>query len=66
VTTAAAQQFFERMKSDWDFYFRVALAEGPDQRMTLVRAEGFDCTSQEVAAACEQLREGLPEFEATN
>ena len=58
MTTAAAQQFLERMRSDWDFYFRIALADGPDQRMALVRADGFDCTPEEVRNACEQLSEG--------
>jgi predicted ribosomally synthesized peptide with nif11-like leader len=55
VTTVEAQQFLERMKSDEDFYFRIAVADGPDVRMALVHSEGFHCTPQEVLDALEQL-----------
>ena len=57
------------MKSDWDYNVCDALADGPDQRMALLRAEGFDCAPGEVTNACEQLSEGgagLPECRATD
>jgi predicted ribosomally synthesized peptide with nif11-like leader len=51
MSDAAARRFVERMKSDLDFFFRIAAIEDCEDRMAMIRAEGYDCTYDEVTAA---------------
>ncbi len=40
----------ERLESDEEFREKVLAADGAEARLELVRAEGYDCTAEEVAA----------------
>ena len=54
VSVEAARRLFERARSDPDFLFRIALIEDPEERTAVLAAEGFDCTTQEIADVCMQ------------
>lgn len=51
MSEAAARLFVDRMRHDVDFFFRIAGIEDCDERLEAIRAEGFDCTLDEVNAA---------------
>ena len=50
MTVDAARAFVEHMKSDEAFRDRILGTADPGERETVIRAEGFDCTLEEVEA----------------
>jgi predicted ribosomally synthesized peptide with nif11-like leader len=48
MSTDCARGFLLRMKSDLDFFFRVAAIEDAGERLAFIRSQGFDCTEQEI------------------
>jgi predicted ribosomally synthesized peptide with nif11-like leader len=50
MSERAAQEFIERMTTDEAFSTKVLAVADADARLELVRAEGFDCTAEEIAA----------------
>jgi len=50
MSQESATALIERLKSDEDLRARVLAADGAEARLDLVRAEGYDCTAEEVAA----------------
>ena len=53
----ATRELFERLKADTAFRDRVLAVKDPGERSALLRAEGFDCTAEEVAAHAAALDE---------
>ncbi len=52
-----AKAFVERMKSDEAFAARVLAVEEGEQRLAFIRAEGYDCSAEEIAAEGGRLRD---------
>ena len=50
MSDQAAQAFIERAKGDEAFRHRVMAIDDVGQRMALIRAQGFDCTADEIQA----------------
>lgn len=50
MTVEAVRDFLERMKSDGAFRDRILGTADPGEREMVIRAEGFDCTLEEVEA----------------
>ena len=50
MSTEAAQTLFERMKTDEAFRERVLAEPGPEARLVLIRAEGYDCSADDLAS----------------
>jgi predicted ribosomally synthesized peptide with nif11-like leader len=50
MSEQAARAFMERLKTDEAFQAKVTSAEDRDEFLELVKAEGFDCSSEEIAA----------------
>ena len=50
MSKEAAQAFVEKMKSDEAFRAGVMAEEDVEARMALIRAEGFDCSAEEIGA----------------
>jgi predicted ribosomally synthesized peptide with nif11-like leader len=50
MSEEAAKAFVERAKSDAEFRDRVMGVEGREERLALIREEGFDCTAEEISA----------------
>jgi len=55
MSLESAKAFLERMKIDQEFAQKIMVATTTDSRMTLARAEGFNCTLQEVEQATSKL-----------
>jgi predicted ribosomally synthesized peptide with nif11-like leader len=53
----AAQAFMERLRNDEAFQARVTAAGDRDQFLELVKAEGFDCSPEEIAAQVSRLED---------
>ena len=51
----ATRALVERLKTDEEFLTRVMAEERPDARFVLIRAEGYDCTAEEIAALAVRL-----------
>jgi predicted ribosomally synthesized peptide with nif11-like leader len=49
LSTEGAILLLRRAKADPDFFFSVALIEDRDERLRAIRAEGYDCTAEELA-----------------
>jgi predicted ribosomally synthesized peptide with nif11-like leader len=52
-----AKAFIERMKTDEEFCEKVLAVEGTEGRLALARAEGYDCSAEEIAAEGGKLSE---------
>lgn len=63
MSTACARGFLLRMKSDVEFFFRVAAMEDADERLAFIRSQGFDCTAEEIAQSFGTLHELPPEVD---
>jgi len=50
MSTDQARLFIQRVHADDAFRARVLAEEDADDRMALIRAEGFDCSAEEIAA----------------
>jgi predicted ribosomally synthesized peptide with nif11-like leader len=50
-----AQAFIERLKTDEAFRQKVLAVEGTEERLALARAEGYECSVEEIAAAGSRL-----------
>jgi predicted ribosomally synthesized peptide with nif11-like leader len=50
MSAEAVHEFIERMKSDGEFRARMLAAAGADERLALVKAEGYDVTAEEIAS----------------
>ena len=65
-----AKLFMERMMKDEAFRTRIMAVDDVAERMRLVKAEGYDCASQEIEAMFQELSDaavegasgGLPEW----
>lgn len=57
MSEQAARAFMERLKTDEAFQAKVTSAEDRDEFLELVKAEGFDCSSEEIAAQAAMLEE---------
>ena len=55
MSEQAARELIERMKTDETLRDRVFDGADLEGRMAVVRAEGFDCTAEEIAAHVESL-----------
>ena len=55
MSEQTVKALFERLKDDDAFRRRLRVASGPDERLALVQAEGFDCTGAEIEAAAHRL-----------
>lgn len=55
MSTEAAKALAERLKDDKALRERLARAENHSARQQLVRAEGYDCTLEEVASHARHL-----------
>jgi predicted ribosomally synthesized peptide with nif11-like leader len=53
MSAEAARELIERMKSDEAFRAEVMAGAHPEGRMAVIRAAGFDCTAEEIAAQAE-------------
>lgn len=52
-----AQAFIERMKADEAFAGRVLAVRDGEERLTLLRACGYDCSAEEIAAEGSRLHD---------
>jgi len=50
-----AQQFIERMKTDEAFRTKIMAVEEVDGRLNLAKAEGYDCTVEEIKSVSTEL-----------
>ena len=50
MSQESAKALIERLESDEEFRARVLAADGAEARLELVRAEGYDCSAEEIAA----------------
>ena len=57
MSEQAARAFIERMTTDEAFSTKVLAVADADARLELVRAEGFDCTAEEITAQGSRLDE---------
>ncbi len=48
MSKKAARAFLERLKTDANFHKKVMAAKDDEERMALIRAEGFNCTDAEI------------------
>jgi predicted ribosomally synthesized peptide with nif11-like leader len=55
MTQKAAKAFFDKIKTDDNFRKKVMAAEDDAKRIKLIKAEGFDCTMEEINAYERQL-----------
>lgn len=53
----ATQAFVGRMKSDAAFRDRVMGAKDTTERLEIIRAEGFECTEDDIAALARRLED---------
>lgn len=49
MSLEAARRFVDRLKRDDDFRRRVLATDDLEARLATIRAEGFDCTADEIA-----------------
>jgi predicted ribosomally synthesized peptide with nif11-like leader len=50
MSQKAAKAFFEKIKTDEKFRKKVMAAENDADRMSIIKAQGFDCTAEEINA----------------
>jgi len=63
MSTECARGFLLRMKSDLDFFFRVAAIEDAGERLAYIRSQGFDCTAEEIAESFSSPHDLPPEVD---
>jgi predicted ribosomally synthesized peptide with nif11-like leader len=57
MSEQAAQAFIERMKTDEAFRAKTKAVEDTAEHLKLIKAEGFDCSAEEIAAQLTKLDE---------
>lgn len=57
MSEQAARAFIERMKADGAFREKVLAVDDPDERLALIRAEGYPVTQMEVDAGAGALED---------
>ena len=57
MSQESAQAFVEKMRSDEAFSAKVMAAEDGAARTAIIRAEGFDCSADEIEAVSAELGE---------
>ena len=55
MSLESAKQFIERMKNDTDFAKQVTACADAQERMALVKTEGYEFTQEEIGQIKEQL-----------
>lgn len=61
MTREAARAFVERMRTDEAFREKVPAVEGTEERLALVRAEGYDLTLDQLGEHANALRDACVE-----